>query len=85
MVGDPCIYVWDVHVEERYQRKGVGKHLLTLLSLIGSREKMMHVCVPIQMFDDRSQQWIESIKGFAPDKSLEKLINFDAEMEVCVV
>jgi hypothetical protein len=82
MVGDPCIYVWDVQIEDAFQRKGVGKHLLTLLSLIGAREKMLHVCMPIQMFDERSQGWIEGVKGFGPDKSLKKLIKFDSEMEV---
>jgi GNAT superfamily N-acetyltransferase len=82
MAGDPCIYVWDLQIEDEYQRKGIGKHLLTLLSLIGTREKMLHLCLPIQMFDDRSQRWVEGVKGFAPDKSLKKLIKFDSEMEV---
>ena len=82
MTGDPCIYVWDLHIEEAFHRKGVGKHLMTLLSLIGTREKMQHLCVPVQMFDEQAQQWLESIKGFAPDKTLKKLIKFDSEMEV---
>lgn len=85
MVGDPCIYVWDMQIEDEHLRKGVGKHLLTLLSLIGTREKMLHLCLPVQMFDDRSRLWVESVRGFAPDRSLKKLIGFDAEMEVRVV
>jgi GNAT superfamily N-acetyltransferase len=82
MAGDPCVYCWDVQIEDEHRRKGVGKHLLTLLSLIGTREKMMHLCLPVQMFDDHSRLWIESVKGFAPDTSLKKLIGFDSEMEV---
>lgn len=81
MAGEPCIYVWDVQVEDEYQRKGVGKHLLTLLSLIGTREHMKHICLPVQMFDNRSQNWVESVKGFSPDKSLKRLVGFDSEME----
>lgn len=82
MLGDPCIYVWDLHIEAEQQRKGVGKHLLTLLSLIGTREKMLHLCVPVQMFDDHTKQWLEGVRGFAPDTTLKKLIKFDSEMEV---
>ena len=85
MAGEPCIYLWDIHVEEEYRRRGLGKHLLTLLSLIGTREKMLHLCVPVQMFDTQSEEWIGSARGFSPDSSLKKLVGFDSEMEVVVV
>ncbi len=35
MQGDTCLYVFDLHIEEEYQRKGLGKHLLVLMELIG--------------------------------------------------
>ena len=37
MVGETSLHVWDVHVEDAYQRKGLGKHLLTLMELIARR------------------------------------------------
>ena len=39
MAGDTCVYVLDIHVEEEYQRKGLGKHLLVILELIGKSNK----------------------------------------------
>lgn len=36
-LGDTALYVWDIHVDEKYQKKGLGKHLLTLLELIARR------------------------------------------------
>lgn len=37
MVGETSLHVWDIHVEDAYQRKGLGKHLLTLMELIARR------------------------------------------------
>lgn len=37
MVGETSLHVWDIHVEDSYQRKGLGKHLLTLMELIARR------------------------------------------------
>lgn len=83
MAGETSLQVWDIHVEEEYQRKGLGKHLLTLLELIARREKMKMVSIPIQLNDMRSMVWIKKLgKGFEPDKTLLSLVGFDAEMEV---
>ena len=41
MVGETSLHVWDVHVEDAYQRKGLGKHLLTLMELIARRYVLM--------------------------------------------
>ena len=37
MVGETSLHVWDIHVEDVCQRKGLGKHLLTLMELIARR------------------------------------------------
>lgn len=81
MAGEPCLYLWDIHVEEPLQRKGLGKHLLTLLELIARREKMRMLCFPVQLNDEVALSWISKAKGFAPDATLESLLEFDAEME----
>jgi ribosomal protein S18 acetylase RimI-like enzyme len=37
MAGETSLHVWDIHIEDDYQRKGLGKHLLTLMELIARR------------------------------------------------
>jgi len=81
MAGQPSLFLWDIHVDEDMQRKGLGKHLLTLLELIARREKMQYVCVPIQLHDELSLSWIAQARGYAPDVFLRELMEFDAEME----
>lgn len=81
MAGEPSLFLWDLHVEEDKQRKGLGKHLLTVLELIARREKMNFLCVPIQLHDEISLSWISQARGYAPDTILKELMQFDAEME----
>ena len=38
MEGETMLYVWDIHVDDEYQRKGLGRHMLTLMELIARRE-----------------------------------------------
>lgn len=73
----------DIHVQEEHQRKGLGKHLLTILELIARREKMDVVSIPIQLCDETSKAWINSkaAKGYAPDTKLRDLVGFDADVE----
>jgi GNAT superfamily N-acetyltransferase len=82
MAGEPCIYLWDIQLEESIQRKGVGKHILTLLDLIGRREQMKYLSIPIQLMDETSTAWILKNKGYAPDELLSAMIGFDSEVEV---
>jgi GNAT superfamily N-acetyltransferase len=82
MAGEPCLFLWDIHLEESVQRKGLGKHLLTLLELIARREKMKYVAVPIQLNDEWAKNWIQRMKGYQPDSSLYELVGFDSEVEV---
>lgn len=82
MAGGPCIYLWDIQIDESIQRKGVGKHILMLLDLIGRRENMEYLSIPVQLNDDTTIEWISRIKGYAEDSNLPELIGFDSEMEV---
>ena len=41
ILDETSLHVWDVHVEDAYQRKGLGKYLLTLMELIASRYELM--------------------------------------------
>lgn len=49
MAGEPGVYIYDIHVEDHSQKKGLGKHLLTILELIARREKMKLLSLPIQL------------------------------------
>jgi GNAT superfamily N-acetyltransferase len=82
MVGEPSLFLWDIHVEERLHRKGIARHLLTILELVARQQKMKFFCIPIQISDDISSRWIASFKGYAPDTSLKELVGFDSELEV---
>ena len=63
---------------------GLGKHLLTVLELIGRREKMAMLSLAVQLNDDFTEKWVlKSLRGFEEDLSLQEH-GFDAEMEVLV-
>ena len=49
MSGETQVYVYDIHIEEEFQRKGLGKHLLIILELIARKEKMSFLSIPIQL------------------------------------
>eukprot|EP01036_Dinobryon_divergens_P026790 gene26790-35477_t len=81
MVGQPCLHIYDIHLEDDIQRKGLGKHLLTVLELIGRREKMAMLSLAVQLNDDFTEKWVlKSLRGFEEDLSLQEH-GFDAEME----
>lgn len=84
MKGESCLILWDLHVEHEFQRRGLGKHMLTILELVAMREGMSRVYIPVQLEDDITQAWVDNIcvpRGYAPDSSLVSLLDFDAEME----
>ena len=81
MQGDTCIYLWDIHLEENFRRKGLGRHLLLVLELIAAREGIKYVSVPLQNTDEASQAWLMQSKGYVPDSYLKDSLCFDAEDE----
>lgn len=81
MIGDPCLYIWDLQIDHLHQRNGLGRHLLTLLELIARRERMSYVSIPIPNSDEHSLSWISTIRGFKPDAELTSLVSFDSKIE----
>eukprot|EP01041_Mallomonas_annulata_P011469 gene11469-23987_t len=81
MAGEPCLYLWDIQIEKSCQRRGLGRHLITLLELIARREKMSFISVPIQNSDAKAMEWITKIRGFKNDFDLTSLVGFDPENE----
>lgn len=82
MIGEPCLYVMDLHMEEAFQRKGLGRHLLVLLELIARREQMTRVSFPVYLGDESTQAWVTKQRGYVVDDSFGSL-GFDPDMEVC--
>ena len=84
MAGDPSLHIYDIHIEEQSQRKGLGKHLLLILELVARREKMKLLSLPVQLGDNETTEWIRHIgKGWAVDESMAGL-GFDADVEVSI-
>lgn len=81
MKGEPSLFLWDIHVEPEFQRKGLGKHLLTVLELIARQQKMKVISIPVQLKDDVCTNWINKMKGYSPDNSLRALLGFECDME----
>jgi GNAT superfamily N-acetyltransferase len=81
MAGVPCTFVWDMHLDESIQRKGLGRHLVMLLELISRREKMQMVCFPVQLYDEDTVAFLTAIRGYAPDASLKETLDFEPELE----
>ncbi len=81
MAGEAQLYIYDIHIEDHSQRKGLGKHLLILLELIARREKMSYISLPVQLQDEVTKSWLAKTgRGYALD-SLEN-IGFESAMEV---
>ena len=51
MEGSPCLFVYDVHISEGVQRKGLGRHLLTMLELIARKGNMYEMVMPVPKSD----------------------------------
>ena len=85
MTGAGCVYVWDLQIEDAYQRKGLGKAMLLLMELIAGRQKMSYVSFPTQLGDECAINFIGKCKGYIPDVYLETLLGFVPEEEGFVV
>lgn len=81
MTGESCLILWDIHLDEEYREKGIGKHLMMMLELMARKHSIDHVVVPVQLEDEDCQGWIEKLKGYKAATGLMSQINFDPEME----
>jgi len=81
MQGETTLYIWDIHVEDDFKRKGVGSHLRTICELIAKRENMKFVSLPIMNGDDIASNWIKKKGGYVADDSLFDLMGFDSNTE----
>ena len=85
MEGEPSLHLWDLHIDEEYRGKGLGKHLLLILELVARQQKMSVISLPVQLCDEAAAQWISRVKGYAKDATLKSLVGFDSELEVGLI
>mmetsp|Transcript_5567 Transcript_5567/g.10445 ORF Transcript_5567/g.10445 Transcript_5567/m.10445 type:complete len:384 (+) Transcript_5567:29-1180(+) len=70
MEGDPCVFVYDVHVSEPLQRKGLARHLMTMLELVGRKASMSEMVAPLpntELALGGKQFFEKGLKGWALD------------------
>lgn len=80
MAGETCLLISDIHLENSIQRRGIGKHLITILELIARKEQMSRISISVQDHDDVTLNWLTKVKGYSPDVTM-GLIGFDASTE----
>ena len=52
--GLPFLFVYDVHVSEQHQKCGLGKHLVTMLELIGRKANVNELVASVPNADQAS-------------------------------
>ena len=82
MIGQTCLYVLDIQLSPEIQRKGLGKHILTLLELIARKQQMSRVSFPVYLGDEKTKSWLlKQGKGYSSDSSF-SMYGFEPEAEV---
>ncbi|GMI60219.1 hypothetical protein ScalyP_jg2501 [Parmales sp. scaly parma] len=67
--GEPCLFIYDIHVAPEHRRKGLGKHLMMLTCLIANQTNMNAVVVPVVNGNDEAKAFfLTKLSGFEVDK-----------------
>ena len=68
MKGETCLFVYDIQVEPEYQRKGLGKHLMQVCELIGTKQRMKFLQLLIPNGNDIAVNFLsKKLKGYDCD------------------
>ena len=82
MKGEPALFVYDIQVEEAFQRKGLGKHLMQVCELIGTKQRMKFVQLLLPNGSERAVDFLTSkLKGYGVDNSHHEFLEGDVEDE----
>ena len=74
MEGEPCLFIYDIAMDANLQRKGLGRHLMTMLELIARKASMCEMLMPIPVSDLTAPTvaFLENgLKGWAVDSLVE--------------
>lgn len=80
MTGMPSLFVYDFHIEEAAQRKGLGRHLVNLLQLIARKHGMSAMQMAVPEGCDGMEALLENKCGFAIDE-MEYATQTEEELE----
>lgn len=68
MAGRPSLFVYDLQVKGDRQRKGIGKHMMSLLQLVAKKTSMSYVSIMVPDDAEDMDNFIETkLKGFEQD------------------
>ena len=67
MAGEPTLLVDDLYVAPAAQRKGVGRHMMQLLELIGRKQNMSHLMVALPHDLPSAPFFTAKLKGLVPN------------------
>ena len=83
MRGDTVLMVHDLHVVDDCQRKGLGRHLMTLMEMVARKTNMSRVSTMCMMGDENTRAFLSKLKkgAFAPDESMVDVCGFDPDLE----
>ena len=83
MRGDTVLMVHDLHVVDECQRKGLGRHLMTLMEMVARKTNMSRVSTMCMMGDENTRAFLSKLKkgAFAPDESMVDVCGFDPDLE----
>jgi N-alpha-acetyltransferase 40 len=80
MKGETALFVYDIQVEQEYQKKGLGKHLMQLCELIGNKQRISHVQLLVPNGSTTIVNFLASkMKGYEEDNSHEMFLEGDVE------
>mmetsp|Transcript_42509 Transcript_42509/g.133887 ORF Transcript_42509/g.133887 Transcript_42509/m.133887 type:complete len:261 (-) Transcript_42509:137-919(-) len=66
--GEPALYVMDIQLEESVRRRGLGKHLMTVIENIARQQGMMHILFPVVKEDRRARSFVlEGLSGYVAE------------------
>jgi len=83
MRGDCVLMVHDLHVVEACQRKGLGRHMMTLMEMVARKTNMARLSLMVMTPDENTKAFLSKLKkgAFAPDESMVDICGFDPDLE----
>ena len=87
MEGEPCLFIYDIAMDANLQRKGLGRHLMTMLELIARKANMCEMLMPIPVSDLTAPTvaFLENgLKGWAVDSLVEVSENLADAIDVAL-
>jgi len=81
-IGLACVFVREMQVVEKYQRRGVGRHLARLMEMVGMKYNIAYVEYLVMSTNEAGHNFIENkLKGYSTDGREELLMQLDGDWD----